>query len=72
MDLNDKYRVGMIAQTLESLLNTGGQVICTNLVKHPYFDFFREQREVFKGKFEYDELFREKVGSEDNVYYRYI
>lgn len=72
MDLNDKYRVGMIAQTLESLLNTGGQVICTNLVKHPYFDFFREQREVFKEKFAYEELFRERVGSEDNVYYRYI
>ncbi len=72
MDLNDKYQVSKIFQNLCSILRTGGQAVCTCLVNHPYFDFFREQKKVFKENFEYDELFREKVGSVDNVYYRYI
>lgn len=72
MDLNDSSRIKAIRDYVETILKPDGQVICTNLVNHPYFDFFRGQRQVFEEKFIYDELFRERVGSMDNVYYRYI
>lgn len=72
MDLNSGLRVKGISEKLNVMLESGGQVICTNLVNHPYFDFFKEQRRVFEEGFIYDELFKERIGSVDNVYYRYI
>lgn len=72
MDLNDDRQVQVIRDKLDSILKPGGQVICTNLVNHPYFDFFNSQKKIFAEKFVYDELFRERIGSADDTYYRYI
>lgn len=72
MDLTDSMRVKVIRDRVDAMLNSGGQAICTNLVNHPYFDFFRGQKKMFEEKFMYDELFRERVGYADNIYYRYV
>lgn len=72
MDLNDHLRVQTMRDRFYSMLKSDGEVICTNLVNHPYFHFFEEQKRIFEEKFQYDELFRERVGNLDNVYYRYI
>ncbi|MDE5631007.1 MAG: hypothetical protein K2I70_05345, partial [Bacilli bacterium] len=72
MDLKDRLSVQKLCKRVDAMLNSGGQVICTNLVNHPYFDFFKEQKGIFEKKFVYDELFRERIGSTYNVYYRYI
>ncbi len=72
MDLNAGFKVKNIRNRIYEMLNQGGQAICTNLVNHPYFNFFNEQKQIFEEKFEYGELFRERVGSKDNIYYRYI
>lgn len=72
MDLNDHIRVQTMRDRFYNMLKDDGEVICTNLVNHPYFKFFEEQKKIFEEKFIYDELFRERIGSQDNVYYRYI
>ncbi len=72
MDLNDHIRVQTMRDRFYSMLRSDGEVICTNLVNHPYFHFFEEQKRIFEERFIYDELFRERIGHQDNVYYRYI
>lgn len=72
MDLNDHIRVQTMRDRFYSMLKSKGEVICTNLVNHPYFHFFEEQKRIFEEKFMYEELFRERIGHQDNIYYRYI
>lgn len=72
MDLHTDKSVKKIRDNLYDILRDNGQVLCTNIVNHPHFDLFRDQRRVFEEKFEYDEVYVEIIGQEKCPYYRYI
>lgn len=62
-----------VCDNLYRLLRKDGYVIVSNLVNHPYFDFYRSQRRVFDEKFKYEDVFTENFNNGDKArYYRYI
>lgn len=62
-----------VRDNLYEILRNNGYAIVTNLVNHPYFDFYKFQRKIFDEKFVYEELFTENYNNGDKArYYRYI
>lgn len=87
LDVNDTYDVVYLSNIMDleatdpkqvrdnlyRMLRDKGYVIVTNLVNHPYFDFYKFQRKIFDEKFIYEELFTENFDNGDKArYYRYI
>ncbi len=62
----------IVRDNLYRILKDEGYAICTNLLTHPYFDFYKTQRRVFDEKFICEEMFTETVNYDTTRYYRYI
>ena len=56
LDLKATNNIKNVRNNMNNLLKDNGIVVCTNMINHPYFDFFREQIKIFSECFEYEPL----------------
>lgn len=56
LDLRNNNSIKNAMNNVNKLLKDDGIVLCTNMLSHPYFDLFSEQKEIFSECFNYEEL----------------